>query len=95
MTFAGILDNDICLPGPIPFRQDCRKLKKFVTPARGVTPIKFSLQVIATPAHGIRSIKFSTWRLRRDVVIRQQCYIVVLIKGFKWKTRKYLEGGTS
>ncbi len=38
-------------------------------------------QEIPTPARGIMSIKFSTRRSRRDVEMRQQCYIVVLSKG--------------
>ncbi len=45
------------------------------------------VQELATPACGITSIKFSTRRSRRDVEIRQNCYIVVLTKGYKWKTR--------
>ncbi len=40
-------------------------------------------------------IKFSTQRSRRDVEIRQQYYIVDLTKGYKWKTRAYLECDTS
>ncbi len=40
------------------------------------------------------SIKFSIRRSGRDVGIRQQCYIVVLTKGFKWKARAYPECGT-
>ncbi len=42
---------------------------------------------------GIVSIKFFTRRSRRDVEIRQQYYIVVLMKGFKHETGVYLEYG--
>ncbi len=69
-----------------------------MTPVGGLTSIKFEnckLQEFAIPARGVTSIKFSIRKSRRDVEIRQQYYIVVLIKGYKYKMGAYLECGTS
>ncbi len=53
----------------------------------------FYRQEPETPAGAVRSIKFSTWGSRRDLEIRQQSCIFVLIQGSKHKTGVELEQG--
>ncbi len=53
------------------------------------------LQEVAIAAHGTSSIKVSTCGSGTDVEIRQESYIVVLLKGYKQKIWASLECGTS
>ncbi len=69
-----------------------------MAPARGVTLIKFEnrkLQEFAIPVRGVTAVKFITRGSGRNVEIRQQYCIVVLIKRYRHKTEVYLECGTS